>query len=113
MTNVQLKSKRYGTRPGAARVRWLVVTLVAVSASCAVVALLAGGDARAVFGAVALVFAIAAIWSAVEVITSGRDEPRFDMEAPPEVTPLPQSPVSQTYDPGVPPNNSLERTRDG
>ena len=98
--------------PGAARVRWLVVALVAVSVISAVVALLVGGDARAVFGGIALVFAIAAIWSGVEVFTSGRDERQFDMEAPPEVTPLPQSPVSQTHDPGVPPNKSLERTRE-
>jgi hypothetical protein len=60
----------------------------------------------------ALVLAVAAIWSGVEIFTSGRDEPHFDLDATPGTTPLPQSPVSRTYDAGVPPNNSLERTRE-
>jgi hypothetical protein len=106
------KPTRARAQPGTARVRWLVVSLALAALSCALIAILTDDDARAVFGGMALVFALAAIWSGIEIATAAPSEPSFDLEAPPPATPLPQSPVTQTYEPKVPPNKSLERTRE-
>ena len=113
MTHNQYKAAKPKAQPGAARIRWLVVALAITAVACALIAFLADGDARVVFGGVALVFAIAAVLSTVAISTSGLNEPQFDLDAPPPVTPLPQSPVSETYEPGVPPYKSRERTREG
>jgi hypothetical protein len=112
MTHEQHQSTRPKTEPAATRARWLVIALALAAVACALVAVLAGSDARAVFGGTALVLAVAAIWGGIEVATVKQCDPEFDLEGPPPVTALPQSPVTQTYEPEVPPYKSLERTRE-
>jgi hypothetical protein len=100
-------------QPGARRVRWLVATLALAAVACALIAVIAGGSGRALFGGAALVLAVAAIWSGIEMATFKPSDPQFDLEGPPPATALPQSPVTQTYDPAVSPDTSLGRTREG
>lgn len=98
--------------PGAARARWLVIALALVAAACAFVAILVDGDARMAFGGTAFVLGLAAIWSGIEMATVEPNDPRFDLERPPQTLDLPQSPVTRTYDPNESPDSSRKRARD-
>jgi hypothetical protein len=80
--------------------------------ACLAVAL--GDSARIGFGAAALVFLVTAAYAAGTVWLETREFPPLDIEAPPPtLPPLPQSPVTEIYDPPSPPNNRLQRTGEG
>jgi len=98
-----------GAEPNA-RARRLVVVLSAVGFLCGIVALIAEGGNRTGFGAAALVLLITASYCVFAPWFESPADDICDMDEPPPAVPLPQSPVTQIYDP--PPDNSLERTRE-
>jgi hypothetical protein len=84
-----------------------VLTLVMVAA-CIVAtgfAVVLEGAARTALWAAAFVFLITAAYCAGIVWLETREFPPIDIEQLPPVTPLPQSPVSEIYDPVQPANN--------
>jgi hypothetical protein len=72
-----------------------------------------GGTVRTGFGAAAVVFLLVAGYCAS---AAWYEEPPgliSDIHESAQPVMLPQSPVTEIYDPPVPPNTSLERTREG
>jgi len=70
------------------------------------------GSARSAFGAVALVLVATAVYCVAELWSETRAYPPVEFEESPVVTPLPQSSVTQVYNPPSPPDAFPERTRD-
>jgi Na+/proline symporter len=96
--------------PSRSRARGFVYVIAVLSFSCGLVALVATDGARAVFGATALLLAIAAVWA---LLGFAPNDELYDVETKAEPSSLPQPPVTETYATEVPPNKSLERTREG
>ena len=96
-------------QPGAARARSLVIALTLAAAVCALVAIFVGGEARAVFGGTAFVIGLAATWGGIEMATVEPSDPQLDLEVPPPAIELPMSPTTQTHNPKVSSDTSLER----
>jgi hypothetical protein len=94
------------------RARKLVLVLAVLGLLCAAVALFVGGALRSGFGGAAVVLLLTAGYCAV--MAWYQEPPGFvtDIHEPAPPVALPQSPVTEIYDPLVPPNTSLERTRD-
>jgi hypothetical protein len=108
----QLRSAGRGPRPNV-RARKLVLILAVIGLLCGVVALIAGAQVRTGFAAAALIVLLTAVYCASAAWFEAPTNEISDIDAPPPHVPLPQSPVTQIYDPPVPPNKSLERTREG
>ena len=79
---------------------------------CGIVALVAEGEARTGFGAASLVLLLTAVFCVSAAWFESPSGEATDIDAPPPVVSLPQSPVTQIYDPPVPPGNSPEQTRE-
>lgn len=92
------------------RARMLVLVLSVVGVLCGIVTLVAEGHVRTGFGAATLVLLITAAYCAFAAWFESLDGANSDIDAPPPAVALPQSPVTQIYDPPLPP--SQERTRE-
>ena len=81
----------------------LILVIAIASIGSAAAAILLEGAGRIVFGAAAVVFLFTAVYSAAEMWFETRKGKPLDIEAPPPITPLPESPVTEIYDPRSPP----------
>lgn len=107
-------STHHHAKSGAApefRARNLILVLVGAGLFCGIVAFVADGGIRAGFGGAALVLILTAAYCGVTAWSSSVVDGITDVDEPTPAVQLPQSPASQTYDPPVPPNHSLERSR--
>jgi hypothetical protein len=100
-------------RARARRGRALVLVVAAAGVVAACLAVVLGGSCRIALAAAALVLLVTAAYCAGAVWFETREYPPLDIEAPPPMAPLPQSPVTEIYDPPPPPNNRLQRTGEG
>jgi hypothetical protein len=84
---------------GLGRAKYLVVAGLLLGLCCGALALLTGGPTRIQWAAAAFVFVAASGYGAFELWLQNSGTSPLELEAPAEVTPLPQSPVTQLHDP--------------
>ena len=101
------QAKRAIRMPGARRRRMLALAMLTACLVAASFAVVLNGSARTALGAAAFVFLITAAHCAGSMGLGPRKPPPVDIEAPPPVTPLPQSPVTEIYDPVRPADNQF------
>ena|SRR5688572_20274208 len=94
------------------RPRTLTFLAAAASIVCGAIAIVGEGSWRLAFGAAAIVLAATAAFCASAAWFDSFGAPDVDFEAPPPEPAVPQSEVTLIHDPGVPPNNALQATRD-
>ena len=80
-------------------VRALTVVIAAVGISAAIAAVMLDGPVRTALGATAVVLLFTLIHCAISDWLERPRDQLIDIDAPPPETPLPESPVTQVYDP--------------
>jgi hypothetical protein len=108
--NKQLQRRERSAR--ARRGRLLIFLVAGAGVVAALIAAALDGPARTAFGAAAFVLLVTAAYCAGVVWLETRAFPSMDIEEQAPITPPPQSPVTEVYDPPLRSNSSLGRTRD-